>query len=101
MVRPAWPETDTRAVVQPQLASLGLFNGNPEPLTLPDAPNALEVHMPTFSLKQGSNPAIAITAILRRQADDGLSQSVLVIQDYGLASLRRAMLTKNPTGAPF
>ena len=57
--------------------------------------------MPTFSLKQGSNPAIAITAILRRQADDGLSQSVLVIQDYGLASLRRAMLTKNPTGAPF
>ena len=97
MVGPAWPETDTGPVVEPQPPAFGLFLGDFQPLPSPDALDPLGIHLPAFGPHQGSDPSIAVSAVLAGQADDRCRQGILVRPTTGHLALGRAMLADNPT----
>jgi len=95
VVRPAWAETDTRTVVEPQPAALRLFAGNLEPLAPPDAPHSLDVDWPAIGPQQCGDPTVAITAIRGCKANGGLGQGILIVPQDRPVPLGRTMLTQN------
>ena len=68
VIGPARPQTDAGSVVGPQPAPFRLLLWELQPLPPPDALDPLGVHVPTFGPEQGSDPPIAISAILAGQA---------------------------------
>jgi hypothetical protein len=60
MVGTLWSQTDARSVIEPQAPPFGLFCRDLQPLTPPDALNALLVHHPTSPAKQRRDPPIAV-----------------------------------------
>ena len=101
MVQPAWPETNARAVIQPQPAPLRLLRWNLQALAPPDAFDTLVVHAPAFRAQQRRDPPITIAAILPGQADDSRRKRCFIIRDDWLIALRRPWLAKNLTGMAF
>ena len=95
VVWPAWPETDARAVVEPQAAPLGLLDWNLQPLASPDAFYPLVVHTPALCPQERCNPAIAIAAVLARETNDRRRQRILVRPANSCIALRRARLPQN------
>ena len=75
MPRVLRPKPDTRAVVEPQPAPLGLSRGHFQPFLPPDTLNALVVHSPPVPLQHVCDPSVAISAVLSRQADNALGQT--------------------------
>ena len=85
MIGPARPQTDAGSVVEPQPAPFRLLLWELQPLPPPDALDPLGVHMPTFGPEQGSDPPIAISAILAGQADDRGRECLFIIPDHGVS----------------
>jgi len=63
MVAMGRPEPDTRSIVEPQTSSFGLLLRNLQPLLTPDTFHPFMVNLPTLSLEQCRNPAIAVAPI--------------------------------------
>src|SRR6185295_16753333 len=57
-------QTDAGSVVEPQTPAFGLPGRYLQPLTPPDALDALLVHRPARPAKQRRDPAVSVTAIL-------------------------------------
>ena len=58
------PESDARAIVEPEPASLGLLLRDLEPFASPDAFHPLCIDRPAFAAEQRGDPAVAVSAIL-------------------------------------
>ena len=58
-----------------------------QPRPPPDALDPLGVHVPTFGPEQGSDPPIAISAILAGQADDRGRECLFIIPTTGSLAL--------------
>ena len=99
MPRPARPQPNTGAVVQPKPAPLRLSARYLQPLAPPDALNAFGVHPPAFCPQQRRDPAVPVAAILRRQRYYRLGQYGLVGPNYPHLALRRTWLAQRATGA--
>ena len=84
--------------LEPQPAPFRLLLWDLQPLPPPDALDPLGVHVPTFGPEQGSDPPIAISAILAGQADDRGRECLFIIPTTGFLALGRAMLACNSTG---
>jgi len=93
MVGSLRPQTDARAIIEPQTPAFRLFGRNLQPLTPPYPLDTLLVHRPASSAKQRRNPAISVAAILAGKLDDVGSQCYLVIGCRWDLALRRSMLT--------
>ena len=87
MIGPARPQTDAGSVVEPQPAPFRLLLWDLQPFPPPDALDPLGVHMPTFGPEQGSDPPIAISAILAGQADDRGRECLFIIPTTGSLAL--------------
>ena len=98
MVPVFWPKADTGPVVQPQSATLRLFLWDFQPLTPPDAIDALLVHMPAIPSQQGRDPAVAIPAEPFRQGDDGCCQHILVLTRHARLALSGTVLADHTAG---
>ena len=69
------------------LPRFGCFCGTFSPSPRPDALDPLGVHVPTFGPEQGSDPPIAISAILAGQADDRGRECLFIIPTTGSLAL--------------
>ena len=98
MPRPARPQPDARAVVQPQPPALGLPPRHLQPLAPPDAPHPLGIHPPAPGAQHRRDPPVAVAAVLGRQADNRLGQRGLVVPGAARAALRRARLADGAAG---
>ena len=87
VIGPARPQTDAGSVVEPQPAPFRLLLWDLQPLPPPDALDPLGVHVPTFGPEQGSDPPIAISAILAGQADDRGRECLFIIPTTGSLAL--------------
>jgi hypothetical protein len=101
VVRALGPEPHARPVVEPQSAALGLPSRHLEPLAAPDPLDPLRVHPPPGRPEQRRDPAVAVTAVGARQADDVSGQHVLVRTRPGRVALHGAVLAQGPAGPPF
>src|SRR5690606_38947829 len=97
MVGPLRPQTDARAVVEPQTPAFRLFGRDLQPLTSPDPLDTLLVHRPAGSAKQRRDPAISVAAILVGKLDDVGSQPCLIIWCRRDLALRRSVLAQRST----
>ena len=93
------PESDARAIGQPQTAALRLLGGHLQPLASPDPLDPLVVDQPAGPAQQRCDLAVAVTAILPGQLDDVGCQPLLIITAPRDLALRRAMLAERRTGA--
>jgi hypothetical protein len=57
------------------------------------------VDVPTQSVEQRCDPAVAVSAILDREVDDVLGQQLIVSGWPQLPALRRSRLTEDPAGS--
>ena len=64
MVRALGTQTDARPVVEPQTPTFGLFCRDFQPLTPPDAFDALLVHPPPGRPQERRDPAVSVAAVL-------------------------------------
>src|SRR5665213_2369971 len=80
MVRPFRPQSDARAIIEPEPTSLWLLLRNLQPLQPPDPLDAFDVHHPPGVSQHGCDPSIAITAVLGGERDDVGGQSRLIIR---------------------
>ena len=96
MVGSLRPQTDARAVIEPETSTFWLFGRDFQPLTSPDPLDTLLVHHPSGSAEHRCNPAISVAAILAGKLDDVGSQSRLVIGCRRSLALRRSVLTQSP-----
>jgi len=95
------PETDARAVIEPEPPALGLLMWNLQPLASPDPMHPLDPHHPARPLQHHRDPAIAIAAILGGKGNDVGGQCRLIIGSPGDLALRRSMLPQNPACPSF
>lgn len=99
MVGMFWPETDARAVVEPEPALLLLLRRDFQPFTSPNSLDPLVVHMPARVAQQTSDNSIAMSPMLAGEFDDIFGQLLLVgLAAWNLA-LRGAMLPENTAGS--
>ena len=98
MVRTFRAKPNTRAVVEPQPALLGLFCWNLQPLSLPQTLDALVVYVPAGMTKKSCDTAITVSAILPCQLGHISNKALFVFSASWHPALRRAMLTKHTTG---
>lgn len=94
-----WPKTDAGPLVQPHTAALGLFAWYFQPFPTPDAIDALDVDPPAGGNEHLANAPVAISAIPRRQPDDGSRQRGFVVRRLEMPSLRRTWLSYDSAGA--
>ena len=69
MIAVLWPQPQAGSVIQPESPFLGLFHRYFQPLTSPQAFNALVIDLPAGISQQSRNPAISISTILSHQFD--------------------------------
>ncbi len=96
-----WPQTDTRAVVEPEPTSLRLFHGNLQPLTTPQAFDPLVVQMPSRIPQHGGDPTIAVAPILTGQFDHIPHQQFFVVAGLCNVAVRRSVLLQDLAGTTF
>jgi hypothetical protein len=72
-------EPDARALAKPEAFSSGLFRRDFQPLTPPDAFDALVVDEPAGTPKQLGDAPIAVPAILASQLDDVGGQPLFIV----------------------
>jgi len=92
------PQPDAGSVRQPEPPAFGLFAGNLEPLTPPDALDPLVVDQPAGPAQQRCDLAIAVAAVLPGQLDDVGSQPLLVVPAARNLPLGRVMLSERRIG---
>jgi len=101
VVRVFRPQTDTRAIVEPQPSALRLLDGYLQPLTSPDPSHPPEAHRPAGSAQHLGDAPITVTAALDRERDNLSGQSHLVAARLRYLALRRAMLAQSTAGEPL
>ena len=101
MARTLWPQPNARAVVQPQPASGALFLRDSQALPAPDAAHPVRANVPACISKQGRDPAVAVTAILRSKRNDGAGEAIFVSTNSGDVSLRSPRLADDAAGPAF
>ena len=101
MINSLRPETDARAVIQPQPASLRLFHGNLQPLTAPQAFDPLIVQMPACISQHRGDPPITVTPILPSQLDHIPNKKIFIITGLRHIPLRGSMLLQHQAGPAF
>ena len=101
MGRALGPEADTGAVVEQELALLGLRGKHLQPLPPPDPFHPLAVHRPAGLPQQGGDPAVAVAAVPGGKGDDGGGQRRLVLGRARRLALRGAVLAEDPAGPPL
>ena len=72
------PQSNTRAIVEPEPSFLGLLHRHLEPLTPPQAFNTLVVHPPSRISQQSSDATITVSAILASQFDHVGNQAIFI-----------------------
>jgi len=85
--------------VQPQSPFLRLFHWHFKPLTSPQAFDTLVIHLPACISQQGSNPSIAISAVLAGQLNHVRDQALLVSTSLWHSPLCGSVLAQNTTNA--
>ena len=93
-----WPKSYARTVIQPEAPTFRLFHWHFQPLTPPDAIDALLVHMPAIPSQQGRDPAVAIPAEPFSQGDDGRCQHILVLAWHTRLALGGTVLADHAAG---
>ena len=73
------PEADARSIVKPQPTPLWLFHGNLEPLTTLQGLDPIVVQLPAVIPQHGSDPPIAVMAMLSWQLDHIPDQLIFII----------------------
>ena len=96
-----WPQTDARAIAQPEPASLWLLLWDLEPFSTPDPLDAFDVHRPAFALQQCSDPAVTVSAVLAGKPNDVGGQRLFVSPAGRHLALGRAVLAENPACHAF
>jgi hypothetical protein len=94
-------KTDTRSVIQPEPAFLGLFHWYFQPLSSPQPFDALVIHMPAGISQQRSYPTIAVAAILSGQLDHVRDKAILISSPHGHLTLCGSVLSQNATRSAF
>ena len=94
-----WPKTDARSVIEPQPPALGLFGGDLQTLSPPEALDPLVIDLPPRPAQELRDLAIAVAAVLPGQGDHVGGQPLFVFRAPRHLALRRAVLTEHHTGA--
>ena len=81
------------------MAPLAMPLGDLQPLPPPDPLYPLDVDRPALRPEQRRDPAIAVTAVLAGEPDDGRCQSFFIVSRCGPLALGRAVLADNLAGA--
>jgi hypothetical protein len=92
------PEPDARAVIEPEPGPPGLLGRHLQPLSPPEALDALDVHRPALRVRHRRDPAVAVPTVLERKPDDGGGESRLVGRRRPCSALRGPMLAEGTTG---
>ena len=98
MVPPRGPQTDARAVIEPQPCSFGLPLGHLQPFLTPDAFHPFVIHSPAFPLQHGRNASVSVSAKPFSKANNGLGERLFIISDSWVVPLGSPCLAQNPTG---
>jgi len=93
------PKTDARSVIEPQPPALGLFGGDLQTLSPPEALDPLVIDLPPRPAQELRDLAIAVAAVLPGQGDHVGSQPLLVFRAPRHLALCRAMLAERRTSA--
>ena len=93
------PQSDTRAVREPEAAAFQLLLRNLQSLTPPDPLDPLVIDQPARIPQQRRDLAIAVAAVLTSKLDDISGQTLFIISPRWRLALRRAMLAERRTGA--
>jgi hypothetical protein len=88
MIAVLWPQPQAGSVIQPEPPFLGLFHRYFQPLTSPQAFNALVSDLPAGISQQSRNPAISISTILSHQFDHVRHQALFIRSAPWFAALR-------------
>ena len=78
MVSMLWPQSDARAVVQPESAPLGLLFRHLQPLLLPDPLDPLVVHEGPLQVQKSHNSAVTVAPVVACQGHYSVHQRRLV-----------------------
>jgi len=100
MVAEFRPQPYAGPVIQPETSPFWLFHGHFQPLTSPQALNALVIDQPTGLSKQSRDPSVPVPAILPCKFDHIRDQAVFVQSAPWPPPLCGSMLAKhvaNPT----
>ena len=73
------PETNTRAVIEPEPTYLRLFHGNLHPLTALHTFDPLVIQLPFYISQHGHDTAITVTPVMPGQFDHALDQAILIV----------------------
>ena len=90
------PQPYAGPVIQPQPSLFWLFHWHFQPLTSPQALNALVIDQPTGVTKQSRDPSIPVPAILPSQCDHIGHQTVFIRSAPWVTPLGGSMLAKHP-----
>ena len=101
VVLPLRPQTQTRAVVEPQPSSLRLPGRYLQPFPSPYPLHPLVVHVPTTMPQKSCDPPVTVPAEPAGQLHDLIGQRPLVLCRYGLIALRGPGMVKRPAGPPL
>jgi len=101
MVTMRRPQTDTRAVIEPQPTPFRLLLGNLQPLLTPDTLHPLVVDPPTIPSQQGRYPSVSVTTIPGGQGDNRTPEGFLITPDLPSPSLGGSGLSDHPAGTPL
>ena len=101
MVTVCRPQSYAGAVIQPEPSLLWLFHRHFQPLTSPQALNALVIDQPTGVSQQSGDATISIPAKLPRQLDHIRHQPVFVCLASRVATLGGSVLAKHAADPAF
>ena len=96
MVRTFRPQSDARAIIEPEPASLRLLLRNLQPLTSPDPFDTFDVHHPACAVQHHRDAAIPVAAILDSARNDVYDQGRLSIRSIRNLALLGTILNENP-----
>jgi hypothetical protein len=101
VIRPFRPQPNARSIAQPQPSSWPLFLRHFQPLTSPDALDAIPAHMPACLLQQHRDSPVAKATVFTGQLGDRFCQCIFVGSLRRLVALRCTPLPDQPARVPF
>jgi hypothetical protein len=93
------PQPYAGPVIQPQPSPFWLLHWHFQPLTSPQALNALVIDQPTGVTQQSRDSAVSIAAILPRQCDHISHQTLFIRPAPWVTPLGRSMLAQHPANS--
>src|SRR5437879_5090398 len=90
------PTTHNAIVAAAQPPFLTLLHRHLEPFPLPQPPDSLAIHRPSFPSQQGPDPSMAITGMQPHQLVHRLDQLCFILRDLEFSPLRASRLADHP-----